>query len=96
MKKLNIQKVHICYSVLKSLNCNPFSFLKEENEPVAEEKKEKTANNRWKKYLNLIEKALADYKECESQNCSCYKKLSLLTYTHYLVNFGFKVIFKRY
>lgn len=30
--------------------------------------------NKWKKYLDKIEKALAEYKECESTNCSCYKE----------------------
>jgi hypothetical protein len=51
-----------------------FSFLfKEANMPV---KESSSANDgkKWKKYLDLIEKALKDHKECESSNCSCYKR----------------------
>jgi hypothetical protein len=31
-------------------------------------------NKKWKKYLKLIEKAMADYEECQSTNCSCYNR----------------------
>lgn len=30
-------------------------------------------SERWQKYINLIEKAMSSYEECESSNCSCYK-----------------------
>jgi len=60
-------------------------LFEEENTPAVEENKETNTNNKWKKYLDLIEKAVSDYKECESQNCSCYKKSSFLKYNSYLL-----------
>ena len=42
-------------------------YTKEKNigKPVEE-------NKTWSKYLKMISKAVQEYKECESSNCSCY------------------------
>ena len=31
-------------------------------------------STKWDKYLKLVEEALKNYQECESSNCSCYKR----------------------
>lgn len=100
MKKLNIQKVPFYFLILKSLKHDIYLFFlslclffKEENEPVADENKDKNTNNKWKKYLDLIEKALADYNECESQNCSCYKKLPFFEFTSNFLRIFLKLFF---
>ena len=36
--------------------------------------KEENASEKWGKYLKLIEKAVNEYEECSSTNCSCYSK----------------------
>lgn len=38
-------------------------YTKEQNEP-----------SKWQKYVTLIENAMKNYKNCEFQNCSCYKR----------------------
>lgn len=67
MKRQNIQKV---------LQTNPFKtyILKLIIQFKKKEKNESERPVKWKKYYDLIDKALANYKECESENCSCYKK----------------------
>lgn len=44
-------------------------YNKENNEKEVDVSKD---NKKWKKYLNLIEKALEKYEECPFSNCSCY------------------------
>ena len=46
-------------------------ILKENNEKEVDVSKD---NKKWKKYLNLIEKALEKYEECPFSNCSCYNR----------------------
>ncbi len=35
---------------------------------------QKEGKKKWKKYLKLIEKAMAEYEECPFTNCSCYER----------------------
>lgn len=46
------------------LNIFLIEKIKEQNEP----------DQKWGKYLEKIRDALSVYQECESTNCSCYKK----------------------
>jgi len=49
---------------------------KEKSEKYSKEKNEEEnskIDKKWKKYRDLVEKALKNYKECESSNCSCYQ-----------------------
>jgi hypothetical protein len=41
---------------------------------VVEVEEEVKVNKKWKKYLKLIDKAMASYEECQSTNCSCYNR----------------------
>ena len=50
------------------MNLKKLYVFKEENEA------NEVNSEKWKKYLDLIDKAMANYEECVSSNCSCFKK----------------------
>ena len=59
-----------CYCALK---CAEHDVECHEKAKYTREENEKGEDQKWKKYLSLIEKALNEYNECEFSNCSCYK-----------------------
>ena len=48
-------------------------YRREENEKQQQDDQE-VKNKKWKKYLDRIEQALNEYEDCQSTNCSCYKR----------------------
>ena len=52
-------------------------YRREENEEKQEDEQEIKNKKKWKKYLDQIEQALKEYEECQSTNCSCYKRYGL-------------------
>ena len=55
------------------LECHEkLKYTKEENQE--QEIAPAVVPNKWQKYIDKINKALAEYKECKSTNCSCYKR----------------------
>ena len=62
------------FNYFKSHFIVKFKFFYNVKKKEENEKNEVIVSEKWKKYIDKIDKAMKEYETCESLNCSCYKR----------------------